>query len=134
METQPHRHPSPFTLFPSPSPVVFRLSEDELLKANYTIEPGLFVELKVVSMLLIFQGCYSILNPMLVVAFMMSHRFPIFKNIERTMMPPQISKEVRQRIYELCGTKKPREILTILKLEDINIIERSIYQKGEQGS
>ena len=42
-------------------------------------------------------------------------------------MPPQISKEVRQRIYELCGTKKPREILTILKLEDIDITERSIY-------
>ena len=64
---------------------------------------------------------------MLVVAFTMSHGFSIFKNIKRIIMPPQISKEVRQRIYELCGTKKPRGILTILKLEDINITERSIY-------
>ena len=46
---------------------------------------------------------------------------------ESLIMPPQISKEARQRIYELCGTKKPREILTILKLEDIDITERSIY-------
>ena len=44
-------------------------------------------------------------------------------------MPAKISKEVRQRIYELSDKEsKPfREILTILKSEGIKISDMSIY-------
>ena len=43
-------------------------------------------------------------------------------------MPAKISKEVRQRIYELHIESKPvREILSILKSEGIKISDKSIY-------
>ena len=43
-------------------------------------------------------------------------------------MPAKISKEVRQRIYELNKESKPvREILSILKSEGIKISDKSIY-------
>ena len=43
-------------------------------------------------------------------------------------MPAKISKEVRQRIYELNEEGKPvREILGILKSEGVKISDKSIY-------
>jgi len=43
-------------------------------------------------------------------------------------MPAKISKEVRQRIYELNKENHPvREILSILKSEGVKISDKSIY-------
>ena len=43
-------------------------------------------------------------------------------------MPAKISKEVRQRIYELHKESKPvREILSLLKSEGVKISDKSIY-------
>ena len=43
-------------------------------------------------------------------------------------MPAKISKEVRQRIYELHRESKPvKEILSILKSEGVKISDKSIY-------
>ena len=43
-------------------------------------------------------------------------------------MPAKISKEIRQRIYELNEEGKPvREILGILKSEGVMISDKSIY-------
>ena len=54
-------------------------------------------------------------------------------------MPAKISKETRQRIYELNEEGKPvRQILTILKSEGIKISDKSIYnilkEKTNNGS
>ena len=49
-------------------------------------------------------------------------------------MPAKISKEVRQRIYELNEeTRSVREILGILKSEGIKISDKSIYNIPEVG-